>query len=82
MTPEISQEYYIYIQSLINDKTSIPTGYDIPDYYFIKQIIVVDNSKNRAYRPFVILKFGDNYRDDVYKTLIVTPEFKHFSVGE
>lgn len=76
MTPEISQEYYNFIHLIIEEQTSIPLGFDIADYYLIKQVVIVDTSKQFRYRPYVWLKFGDNYRDDVYKNILVSPTFQ------
>ena len=82
MAPEISQECYNFIHSIIERETSVPAGFDVPDFYFIKQIVFVDKTKIKAYRPFIALKFGDNYRDDMYKTILVSPIYQTITLGE
>lgn len=75
MTPEINQDYYNFISSVIKQATLIPDGYDIPDYYLIKFSILIDETKKFNYRPYVVLRFGNSYIDDQYLVILLSPEF-------
>lgn len=82
MIPEISQEFYNFINSIIDRETRIPDGFDVPDFYFIKLFPIIDYNKKNSYRPYIVLKFGDNYRDDIYKSILISPEFVTIEIEE
>jgi hypothetical protein len=75
MSAVISDDYLNYIFDVKSEFTRIPAGYQVPDYYFL-HMIVIDKPNKNNYHPFVLLVFGDNYIDDQYLYVPVSPDKK------
>lgn len=84
MSAKINQEYYNFIQSLISERTQILKGFDKPDYYFLEMLVLFDETNKQVYsRPQVVLRFGDNYIDDRYLSILIFPDLTSISyLGE
>jgi hypothetical protein len=78
LNPTIDEEYWNFINETIKFIIKIPEGYNEPDYYFIKLVIVIDDSQKETYHPSVLLKFQDSFDESDY-TVIVRNNFTYIA---
>jgi hypothetical protein len=74
MNPTIDEEYLDFINEIKAQLTSIPEGYNEPDFLFVRLYVIVDNSETKHYYPSVLLVLQDVFSDE-YKEVIILPNF-------